>query len=226
MPSTRPSGDFATAPLIRQVLLRGRRLDGQGRLYFGENGLGTTAVAGITVTDPQGGQVPFSPELRLPVDSSAAFYLYPMTSGCYGIQADSDGFSEVIVFEATVGPLGAPFCHPASPSGAFPAETYGTATGGTVWAWFMAAYPPQAGIEDKTVWRLDGPNAYGSPTFTLVGPAGQLGRLTWGPEEHLGSNWNRPGHEFGTGLLFPTAGCWDVQVTLGQLTGDVFVVVN
>jgi hypothetical protein len=126
----------------------------------------------------------------------------------------------------TIEPLGAADCRPASPSGAFPAEVYGTAKGGTVWAWFMAAYPPQAGIEDKTVWRLDGANAFGSPTFTLIGPAGQPGRLNWGPEEHLGSSWNRPGHEFGTGLLFPTGGCWDVHVTVGQLTGDVYIAVS
>ncbi len=103
---------------------------------------------------------------------------------------------------------------------------YGTATGGTVWAWFMAAYPPTAGTEDKTVWRLDGIEAFGQPTFALVGQAGQHGQLTFGPEEHLGSSWNRPGHEFGTGLLFPAAGCWDVHVTLGRLVGDIYVVVN
>lgn len=90
----------------------------------------------------------------------------------------------------------------------------------------MEAYPPKAGIEDKTVWRLDGAHAFGAPDFTLTGPAGQLGHLNWGPSEHPGSDWNRPGHEFGTGLLFPTAGCWKVHVTLDQLTGDVYVMVS
>jgi hypothetical protein len=90
----------------------------------------------------------------------------------------------------------------------------------------MAAYPPEAGIEDKTVWRLDGPSALGPPTFALVGPGGVPGQLNWGPQEHLGSSWNRPGREFGTGLQFPTAGCWDVHVTLGQLVGDLYVVVT
>ena len=137
--------------------------------------------------------------------------------------------SSVSPSTATVGsqnPLGAAGCQPASPSGAFAAEVYGTATGGTVWAWFMSAYPPQAGVEDKTVWRLDGSHAVGEPTFTLSGPTTQLGRLTWGPEEHGGSTWNRPGHEFGTGLLFPAAGCWNVHVTLDRLVGDVYVVVR
>ena len=33
-------------------------------------------------------------------------------------------------------------------------------------------------------------------------------------------------HEFGTGLLFPAAGCWKVHVTLDQVTGDVYIVVR
>lgn len=90
----------------------------------------------------------------------------------------------------------------------------------------MEAYPPQAGVEDKTVWRLDTANSLGAPGFTLIGPARQPGKLNWGPEEHSGSTWNRPGREFGTGLVFPKAGCWDVHVALGHLSGDVYVVVT
>ncbi len=89
----------------------------------------------------------------------------------------------------------------------------------------MAGYPPKAGVEDKTVWRLNGPSV-GSPTFSLMGPANESGHLNWGPEAHGGSSWNRPGVEFGTGLVFPTPGCWDVHVTLGRLTGDVYVIVG
>jgi hypothetical protein len=125
-----------------------------------------------------------------------------------------------------IGPLGAPGCRPPSPTGAFTGEVYGTAVGGTVWGWFMQAYPPQAGVEDKTVWRLDTTNGVGSPNFKLVGPARQPGHLDFGPEEHGGSTWNRPGREFGTGLVFTAAGCWDVHVTLGQLSGDVYVLVT
>jgi hypothetical protein len=98
--------------------------------------------------------------------------------------------------------------------------------GGTVWAWFMSAYPPKAGVEDKTVWRLDGPHVLGTPRFILSGPADQVGRLNWGPALHNASSWTRPGQEFGTGLLFPSGGCWKVHVTLDQLAGDVYVVVR
>lgn len=121
--------------------------------------------------------------------------------------------------------LGAAGCHPASPSGDFPAEVYGTATNGTIWAWFMWSYPPKVGVEDKTLWRLDGKIADANPTFVLTGPSGEAGSLT-GLQEHLGSSWNRPGVEYGSGLLFPSTGCWDVHVALGRLKGDVYVVVD
>jgi hypothetical protein len=126
----------------------------------------------------------------------------------------------------TLGPLGAAGCQPVSPSGAFTGEVFGTATSGTVWAWFMAGYPPQAGISDKTIWRLDGPGvSAAAPTFSLFGPASRTAHLDWGPAFHDSSTWNRPGDEYGTGLLFPAAGCWDVHVIDGQVTGDVYVVV-
>ena len=102
---------------------------------------------------------------------------------------------------------------------------YATASGGTAWAWFMSDYPPRQGAEDKTVWRLDGATVTRSPTFELLGPEGATGRLDWGPEIHAGSNWNRPGVEFGTGLMFTSPGCWDVRVSFGQLRADAFVIV-
>ncbi|MDX6324409.1 MAG: hypothetical protein QOK15_763, partial [Nocardioidaceae bacterium] len=45
----------------------------------------------------------------------------------------------------------------------------------------------------------------------------------WGPEAHSGSNWARPGEEWGTGFVFPTTGCWDLHVRSGGTTGDVWV---
>src|SRR5450759_2020661 len=104
----------------------------------------------------------------------------PQACSPAGIGRSSVSPSTAIVGSPT--PLGAAGCQPASPSGAFAAEVYGTATGGTVWAWFMTAYPPQVGIEDKTVWRLDGAHAFGAPTFTLSGPTHQLGLRPREPE--------------------------------------------
>jgi hypothetical protein len=83
------------------VLLRGSRLDGSGTLYFDGRGTGPSDAKQVTVVDSRGGQTPFFSELRLPLDSNAAFYAYPTTAGCYAIQADSDSFSEVLVFPAS-----------------------------------------------------------------------------------------------------------------------------
>jgi hypothetical protein len=48
----------------------------------------------------------------------------------------------------------------------------------------------------------------------------------WGPEAHLGSDWNRPGDGWGTGWTFPEAGCWRFQIRRGNdmatLSADVF----
>jgi len=92
--------EFSGPPWLRQVLLRGSRVDGLAGLYFGGTGINEPDVSRINVTDAQGGQVPFYPQLRLPVDSTAAFYLYPGSVGCFAMQADSDSFSEVVVFKA------------------------------------------------------------------------------------------------------------------------------
>ncbi len=161
------------------------------------------------------------------IAGNRCFFGVIATIACIGLSACSTAAPTATHVPATPTPqpLGAAGCHPASPSGDFPAEIYGTAVNGTVWAWFMWSYPPKAGLEDKTVWRLDGTNTHGTPTFALLGPDGQVGRLT-GLQAHGGSTWNRPGVEYGSGLLFPAAGCWDVHVTLGQLQGDVYVVVT
>jgi hypothetical protein len=86
---------------VRHVLLRASRLDGAGMLYFGGVGVGRSDVAGVRVADAQGAQIPLYGELKLPINSNSAFYVYPTRAGCYGIQADSDDFSEVIFFEAS-----------------------------------------------------------------------------------------------------------------------------
>lgn len=46
-----------------------------------------------------------------------------------------------------------------------------------------------------------------------MGPGRAHLEPVWGPEEHMGSNWNRAGSEWGTGFRFPSPGCWQVVVT-------------
>jgi hypothetical protein len=78
------------------VLLRGARIDGPGELYFGGNGI---QGSGARVIDADGTMIFYS-QLSLPGGSAGSFYTYPTKAGCYAIQADSDNFSEVVVFKA------------------------------------------------------------------------------------------------------------------------------
>lgn len=77
--------------------------------------------------------------------------------------------------------------------------------------------------EVKIVWRATGE---GPLSLEAIGPDGSTVPPDWGPEPHLGSNWARPGDEWGSGWTLPEAGCWTFQVTRGDqtatLTADVF----
>ncbi|HSS95266.1 MAG TPA: hypothetical protein VLR46_14930 [Candidatus Dormibacteraeota bacterium] len=92
--------DSSGLPWNMTALVRGAQLDGSGTLYFGGNGISNPEPSRVTVADAGGSRILFYPELRLPVDSSAAFYLYPTTVGCFAMQVDSNSFSEVVVFRA------------------------------------------------------------------------------------------------------------------------------
>jgi len=127
--------------------------------------------------------------------------------------------------------LGARGCKPPSPSGRFPAEIQGTiqsttARGGELWAWLMPGHelPVLSGEDTKIVWRLpyDGGDP---PKFVATSQDGTEATLDFGPQSHGGSSWARTGAEYGTGFSFSKPGCWDIQVTTGKTTGDVWIVV-
>ena len=93
-----------------------------------------------------------------------------------------------------------------------------------MWALLMLTHHgrARAGDEAKIVWRLTGTGPF---VATAIGPDAQQHRPIWGPVAHLGSSWNRPGQEWGTGFMFPTPGCWDLRVRRGTTNGDVWIVV-
>jgi hypothetical protein len=70
--------------------------------------------------------------------------------------------------------------------------------------------PITAGQEVKIVWRMTGA---GDLTINATGDKGARTRPTWGPEAHGGSSYDRPGDEWGTGWVFPSAGCWTIHAT-------------
>lgn len=127
--------------------------------------------------------------------------------------------------------LGANGCKPPSPSGRFSAEIQGTiqstsARGGELWAWLMPSHelPVRSGESTKIVWRLPFDGG-GPPQFVVRSQDGEEATMDFGPEPHGGSSWARTGAEYGTGFVFPRPGCWDIHVTTGKTTGDVWIMV-
>ena len=81
---------------------------------------------------------------------------------------------------------------------------------------------PQAVVhsELKIVWRVTGSGSFG---IVGIGPDGRVIQPVWGPEEHLGSTWHRPGGEWGTGWKFPDPGCWQLHAWRDEVSGDVWL---
>ena len=98
----------------------------------------------------------------------------------------------------------------------------GTATNAELWALIQSTsgIPPVAKTEVKIVWRMTG---YYQFSIVALGPAGTQVSPSQGPDPHGGSNWNRPGDEWGTVFTFPVAGCWDMHATRGNAFGDVWM---
>ena len=115
-------------------------------------------------------------------------------------------------------------CQPASPIDNSPVgpEVQGTATNAELWALIQSTsgIPPVAKTEVKIVWRMTG---YYQFSIVALGPAGMQVSPSQGPDPHGGSNWNRPGDEWGTVFTFPVAGCWDLHATRGNAAGDVWI---
>ena len=91
-----------------------------------------------------------------------------------------------------------------------------------VWALFFAnwglapngpVFAP-AGQEIKVVWRATGE---GDVSFRALGPDGSSVKPIWGPDGPRSSNWDtHPGEEWGTGWVFPDAGCWSLELRRGD----------
>lgn len=70
----------------------------------------------------------------------------------------------------------------------------------------------------KIIWRITGEGGTfeaqaRNETGTIIQPVWQ--------EYHEGSNWERPGEEWGTGFNFPEPGCWIITVTYGETSGTI-----
>ena len=120
-------------------------------------------------------------------------------------------------------------CHPTTTEAetGVGAEARADSTDGNeVWALFFNDWPlPPGGAvripvekEVKIVWRSTGEGTF---RIEADGPDGASIQPTWGPELHGGSNWERPGDEWGTGWIFPSTGCWTLKMTRDDIAAEM-----
>ncbi|TYB47283.1 hypothetical protein FXF51_58570 [Nonomuraea sp. PA05] len=103
-------------------------------------------------------------------------------------------------------------------------EVRGTARDAELWGLlFVDATPLKPGKEVKIVWRMTGE---GPLRVRAALPDGTTAEQKWGPEEHSGSTWRRPGQEWGTGFVFPKAGCWKIELSRERGAGHVWLPVR
>ena len=88
---------------------------------------------------------------------------------------------------------------------------------GELWAllFFNNAW---AKADQKIVWRITGEG--GAFEAQAQSESGIIIQPIW-QEYHEGSNWERPGEEWGTGFNFPEPGCWRITVSYGETTGTI-----
>jgi hypothetical protein len=104
-------------------------------------------------------------------------------------------------------------------------EIRGVGQGATLYGLLMpiSPLPVRTGQELKIVWRMTGS---GPLRLSYTGPHGERGTLAWGPEPHGGSNYDRPGEEWGAGYTFPTAGCWRLHAERTSGSADAWLPVR
>lgn len=99
-------------------------------------------------------------------------------------------------------------------------DTFGT---GDVWALILSSPRFVAGQDTSIVWRATGTGVFG---VIAVDANGAQVSPKSGPDPHSGSNWLRPGDEWGTVFNFPRAGCWQLHVTRGaNLSADLWLAI-
>jgi hypothetical protein len=105
--------------------------------------------------------------------------------------------------------------------GGNPPETKGNGVhGASLYGLVMARrLPLRVGEQIKIVWRMTG---RGPLLATAMSPSGAPTPLTFGPDEHSGSNYQRPGDEWGTGYLFTKPGCWHLHFARDDTQADVW----
>ena len=124
-----------------------------------------------------------------------------------------------------LGSIGKPGCQPAAVfrgldgQGGLPEAGFDSSKG-SFWTLFFMRVPPPARADVKVVWRMTGA---GNFVFRVSDANGRTIPLSWGPDGHGSSSWNRPGAEVGTGFNFPHPGCWDIHVAKLTVDADLWL---
>jgi hypothetical protein len=121
--------------------------------------------------------------------------------------------------DISVAPCAAP--SPAQPwHGSGAPEVRASAAGGTAWALLFHSLPFHPSDQLKIVWRVTGE---GDAHFSAQAPDGRQIQVIWGPERHSGSNWSRPGDEWGTGWTLAEPGCWRLTTVRHTSAASIWV---
>ncbi len=107
------------------------------------------------------------------------------------------------------------------PSSAGGYETQGEPVSAGLWVLILTGSLQDvvAGRSIKIIVKMTGSGAL------VIGATLGSAQLTpeTAPQRHTGSNWDRPGPEWGTSWVFPTSGCWKVQASTGSHHADVWL---
>jgi hypothetical protein len=103
-------------------------------------------------------------------------------------------------------------------------EIEGHAVGGTLWALVFDDHPFTVAHQVKIAWRMSGSGPLRLSATNL--DTHQTVPAWTGPDPHSSSSWHRPGDEWGSSWVFPTAGCWQITASRTTVTGAVTVTVN
>ena len=162
----------------------------------------------------------------------AATLIATACTGAHGIQRTSPTAS-VTVVTVTVPPSRYRSAHGACTAATAPIpgeahgifEVAGNATGGSLWALVFADAPFVAARQVKIAWRMTGVGPL-MLSATNLNRAATVGPFN-SPDAHSSSSWNRPGGEWGSVWVFPSAGCWRITATRENVSGNVtFMVIT
>jgi hypothetical protein len=119
-----------------------------------------------------------------------------------------------------VGPSGCQPPSPVDPLDGGPIEVHGAASAGaSLWMKVVASRPLPADRDLAILWRIPGSSAL---HLVAVGPDGErvpASRVS----PASAPAWDRPGDAWTSTLRFPSAGCWRINASRGQIHGDVWI---